>query len=86
MSGIPFDAWLRLAVRMGISPHDFWRLSLREWRALTAPAGPAPLGRVELEALRARFPDAPTPTLPRWGREGTHLPDSLPSKGRAGVG
>lgn len=57
MSGIPFDAWLRLAVRMGISPRDFWRLSLKEWRMLTAPVDPAPLGRAELEALRVRFPD-----------------------------
>jgi len=57
VTGIPFDAWLRLAVRMGISPRDFWRLSLKEWRTLTKAAGPAPLGRGELEALRTRFPD-----------------------------
>ncbi|MEN0652568.1 MULTISPECIES: phage tail assembly chaperone [Hyphobacterium] len=61
---------------MGITPRDFWQLSLKEWRALTQATGPAPLGRDELEALRARFPDAPTPTLPRWGREGTLRPDS----------
>lgn len=57
MSGIPFDAWLRLAVRMGITPREFWNLSLKEWRVLTQAAGPAPLGRGELETLRARFPD-----------------------------
>lgn len=73
MSGIPFDTWLRLAMRMGISPRDFWRLSLKEWRALTQATGPAPLGRAELEALRARFPDAPHPNPPPVG-EGGHAP------------
>nr|WP_272906882.1 phage tail assembly chaperone [Hyphobacterium sp. SN044] len=62
-----------MAVRMGISPRDFWQLSLREWRMLTAPAGRAPLGRAELDALRARFPDAPHPNPPPVG-EGGHPP------------
>jgi uncharacterized phage protein (TIGR02216 family) len=57
VTGLPFDAWLRLAARIGIPPRDFWALSLKEWRALTAPSGPAPLGRAELEALRHQFPD-----------------------------
>ena len=50
---------LRLAAeRFGIAPESFWRLSLAEWNALTAPlAGAAPLGRAGFEALAARFPD-----------------------------
>ncbi len=55
MSG--WDAALRLAVSLGLAPDAFWRLSLREWRALTArPAAPG-LDRAALDALIARFPD-----------------------------
>ena len=58
MSG--WDAALRLAVRLSVPPEAFWRLSLREWRALTAtPAAPS-LGRPALNALIARFPDEET--------------------------
>lgn len=56
-----WDAALRLAVALQISPEPFWRLSLREWRALTAaPAAPV-LTRPSLDALIARFPDEETP-------------------------
>ncbi|WP_421736886.1 phage tail assembly chaperone [Caulobacter sp.] len=58
------NAWsdaLRLAVRLGVPPEAFWRLSLREWRALTdAPAAPV-LTRPGLDALVARFPDQEIP-------------------------
>jgi uncharacterized phage protein (TIGR02216 family) len=48
---------LRLAVRLGIAPDAFWRLSLVEWRALTeAPQSPV-LTRSGLSALIARYPD-----------------------------
>jgi uncharacterized phage protein (TIGR02216 family) len=48
---------LRLAVWLGIPPEAFWRLSLREWRALTeAPPTPV-LTRPGLSALIARYPD-----------------------------
>lgn len=59
MSG--WTSALRLAATLGVPPPAFWRLSLREWRALTqAPAAPV-LGRSGLEALIARFPDEETP-------------------------
>ena len=59
MSGWP-DA-LRLALRLGVTPEAFWRLSLQEWRALTAvPAAPV-LTRPGLDALLARFPDQEIP-------------------------
>ncbi|MEE2567326.1 phage tail assembly chaperone [Hyphobacterium marinum] len=57
MTAIPFDDWLCLALRLGLMPAAFWRLSLKEWRALTAIGGAAVLDRTALEALRARFPD-----------------------------
>lgn len=57
MTAIPFDDWLRLALRLGLMPAAFWHLSLKEWRALTAVSGETVLGRTALEELRARFPD-----------------------------
>lgn len=48
---------LRLALSLGIAPEVFWRLSLKEWRALTE-VPPAPvLTRTDLSALIARYPD-----------------------------
>lgn len=48
---------LRLAIRLGLAPDAFWRLSLSEWRALTeAPAMPV-LSRAGLAALIDRYPD-----------------------------
>ena len=54
----PWPDLLRLAaVRFHIPPAAFWRLSLAEWRALTAPDAPPSLDRAGLEALTRRFPD-----------------------------
>ena len=58
---MPPDEWparLRLAAeRFAIAPEGFWRLSLKEWRALTeTDAGPA-LGRAELQRLLQEHPD-----------------------------
>ena len=48
---------LRLALRLGIPPEAFWRLSLVEWRILTETS---PERRAEIEALIARYPDEET--------------------------
>jgi len=48
---------LRLAARLGLSPEVFWRLSLVEWRALTAPPPAPALSRASLFALIDRYPD-----------------------------
>lgn len=54
----PWPALLRLAaVRFHIPPDAFWRLSLVEWRALTAPDTAPALDRAGLDALLARHPD-----------------------------
>lgn len=50
---------LRFAVlQLGLSPDQFWRLSLVEWRWLTEPA-PAdrPLSRAEFDRLSQAHPD-----------------------------
>jgi uncharacterized phage protein (TIGR02216 family) len=41
------------------SPSEFWRLSLREWRAFNAAPGAA-LNRTAFEALTSRYPDERT--------------------------
>lgn len=48
---------LRLALRMGVTPEAFWRLSLKEWRMLTGAGEAAGMSRAELERLTARWPD-----------------------------
>jgi len=52
----PWGAWLQASFAFGLPPDLFWRLSLKEWRALTAPAS-AHFDRAALDALAARFPD-----------------------------
>jgi hypothetical protein len=46
----------RAAVQLGVNPQSFWRLSLREWRWLAAPAAGA-LSRTAFADLAERFPD-----------------------------
>jgi len=54
----PWPEMMRTAVALGVSPEGFWRLSLREWRWLTARrAAEAPMGRAALEEMAARWPD-----------------------------
>jgi uncharacterized phage protein (TIGR02216 family) len=50
---------LRLAVlELGLTPEAFWRLSLAEWRALTAfPDQDLGLSRSQFDALSALYPD-----------------------------
>ena len=54
-------AWgpmLQAAARMGVGPEAFWRLSLREWRWLTAgPVQAQPMGRSEFERMAEAWPD-----------------------------
>ena len=56
-----WDAALRLAVSLRIAPEAFWRLSLREWRAITETPKAPILSRPTLDALIARFPDEEPP-------------------------
>jgi uncharacterized phage protein (TIGR02216 family) len=55
----PWRALIAAAVGLGIAPHQFWRLSLREWRALSASLSRTEaLPRDSFEALSAQFPDS----------------------------
>jgi len=51
---------LAAALSLGVPPHLFWRLSLTEWRALTALNSTASLSRAAFEALTQEFPDTKT--------------------------
>ncbi len=54
----PWPEMMRLAVRLGVQPEGFWRLSLKEWRMLTArPEALLPMGRGVLEQMAERWPD-----------------------------
>jgi uncharacterized phage protein (TIGR02216 family) len=53
----PWAELLAQAQSRGLDPAQFWRLSLKEWRALTAPAARQQLTRAAFEELARRFPD-----------------------------
>ncbi len=52
---LPWREMLRAALAAGLPPEAFWRLSLREWRALMQAGGAPP--RQILEDMMAAFPD-----------------------------
>lgn len=55
----PWRALIAAGFQLGVSPREFWRLSLREWRALTAPAAAADvLSRAAFDELAQLFPDS----------------------------
>jgi uncharacterized phage protein (TIGR02216 family) len=53
----PWPALIAAACRLGVAPAQFWRLSLREWRALVAPPADAAMTRARFEALLRLYPD-----------------------------
>lgn len=56
-SATPWRRWLAAGFAAGVAPAAFWRLSVREWRALSGSAAEA-LDRAGLLALAAQYPDA----------------------------
>lgn len=54
----PWRALIAAAAQLGLGPREFWGLSLREWRALIAPAAAAEaLSRQAFDQLAQMFPD-----------------------------
>ncbi len=57
----PFDLWLKTAVRgFGLSPTDFWQMSMRDWLALLAGTSQQGLLRTDLDTLMDTYPDKDT--------------------------
>jgi uncharacterized phage protein (TIGR02216 family) len=73
-----WPALLRLAARLHVPPDAFWRLSVAEWRAITAPPPSDAMGRRALNALMAAWPDgrpcAPDPLTARTDAWAPPLP------------
>jgi uncharacterized phage protein (TIGR02216 family) len=56
--GLPWTEWLAIAaVKLGLSPEAFWRLSVWEWLALMEIFVPQAPSRGELAALLRAHPD-----------------------------
>ena len=55
MSVLPWPELLRAAIPFGLTPVEFWALSVFEWRALMGDGAGLPSSRLE-ELCRA-FPD-----------------------------
>ncbi len=53
----PWRTLLNTAFHIGVSPRDFWALSLREWRALASPQSVDVLTRQAFDELALLFPD-----------------------------
>jgi uncharacterized phage protein (TIGR02216 family) len=57
---IPWEAWMAHGLGvLRLDPHAFWRLSLKEWRAVTGASANAAPNRAELIALMKEHPDVP---------------------------
>ncbi|MAP96625.1 MAG: phage tail assembly chaperone [Ponticaulis sp.] len=53
-----WGAMLSAALRLGLTPPEFWRLSLREWQAISGRnKGASAFRKSDLTDLIARFPD-----------------------------
>jgi len=52
----PWPRLIALSQALRVSPARFWRLSLKEWRALASPMREA-LTRAAFDELAVRFPD-----------------------------
>jgi Phage tail assembly chaperone protein, TAC len=54
----PFDLWLKTAVRgFGLSPTEFWSMSVRDWLNLLASSKAHGLARNDLSNLMNTYPD-----------------------------
>lgn len=56
-AGFPWGRLLQAGLRLGLTPEAFWKLSLREWRLITAKKSDSGFGKKDLSRLIAAFPD-----------------------------
>lgn len=52
----PFETWLKIAVlQLGLSPEDFWKISLVDWFALTRNTGAQVMRKSDLIKLEQDY-------------------------------
>ena len=52
----PFEAWLKVAcIQLGLSPQDFWAMSLADWFALTRSQTPTRLTQTDLDKMEQDY-------------------------------
>ena len=52
----PFKAWLKIAVmQLGLSPLEFWEMSLTDWFALTQTSAPLAMRKSDLIKLEQDY-------------------------------
>jgi hypothetical protein len=55
-----WDRMILAALKLGIPPSEFWRLSLREWQTLTRSRSGSDFRASDLSQLIAAYPDTET--------------------------
>ena len=54
----PFEAWLKIAVmQLGLSPSEFWQISLIDWLAITRPHRRAVMTKETLLKMEQDYAD-----------------------------
>ncbi len=52
----PFEAWLKIAlIQLGLSPRDFWAMSLADWFALTRSKDGPRLTQTDLDKMEQDY-------------------------------
>lgn len=53
----PWAGLMQAALRLGVSPSEFWQLSLREWQLISGAKKASMFRRADLSRLICAFPD-----------------------------
>lgn len=53
----PWGGLLQAALRLGVSPYEFWQLSLREWQLISGTRKVSGFRSSDLSRLISAFPD-----------------------------
>ncbi len=55
-AGWPFEVWLKLAIiQLGLTPENFWKMSLIDWFALTRTSAPSAMLKSDLYKLEQDY-------------------------------
>ena len=52
----PFEVWLKIAVmQLGLTPSEFWQMSLIDWFAITRASRPSAMTKTDLIKLEQDY-------------------------------